>query len=123
MRRGGLTLTGRQRDFLASFPNEVNVDIIEAENGAIHIYANGDLSAPEREMWVPPEGFLMQPIVQLKDPESELDGLGDDQEDYSLRARLRKLRAEHVKGDVTDIQFFLSLDQIINQWGLSVAAD
>ena len=72
----GVPLTGRQRDFLASYPDEVTVYVLDVDsNGAVHIYANGELSEAHREMWVPPEGFLGQPQVELHDAETAIDGL------------------------------------------------
>ena len=66
----GLSLTARQRDFLASFPDEVVVDILESVDGVLHIYTD-DAGAGfmHQEFWVPKEGFPDQPIVVLTDRE------------------------------------------------------
>ena len=75
-------LSGRQRDFLASYPDEVTVYVVdENEEGAVLIRANGELSPSHRQLWVPPEGFLDQPTVTLSDPEWTLDGMGGSDSD------------------------------------------
>jgi len=71
----GVPLTGRQRDFLASYPDEVTVWVADGdgEDGSVNVYANGELDPAHRHITVPAEGFLAQPGVQLVDPETELD--------------------------------------------------
>jgi hypothetical protein len=74
---GGIPLTPRQRDFLATYPDEVMVWVVEhrENDGAIRLYANSEYTDAHREMWVPPEGFLAQPTVRLAEVTDDLDDL------------------------------------------------
>jgi hypothetical protein len=64
--RPGISLHARQRDFLASYPDEVVVDVHGSdETGAVHIWANGHLGFATQELWIPKEGFPGQPRVRL----------------------------------------------------------
>ena len=52
------------------------VQLVEQdEAGAVRVYANSDLEESTRELWVPREGFLSQPTVELHDWEVDLDQL------------------------------------------------
>jgi hypothetical protein len=65
----GIVLTNRQRDFLASYPDNVEVEIVEQdEEGRIRVEAGEELEAQHQDFWVPREGFLTQPLVDLRDP-------------------------------------------------------
>lgn len=67
----GVYLSGKQRDYLASYPPETVVVLVQQDmdNGAVRICANGELYEEGRWITVPWEGFLTQPDVQLSDPE------------------------------------------------------
>lgn len=71
----GIRLTGKQRDFLASYPDDVVVQVIENDDEEqVRIYADDSgLDESHREMWVPVQGFIGQPHIELHDPEALLD--------------------------------------------------
>jgi hypothetical protein len=72
----GIPLTARQRDFLATYPDEVTVYVQEYHpTKGVKIYANSEYSDAHRQLWIPPEGFLGQPTVQLGEVTDDLDVL------------------------------------------------
>lgn len=72
-------LTGRQRDFLASYPDEVDVEVTMTDGGALVLVMDEDaLAMGCAEVLVPPEGFIDQPTVHLEDWEGGLDRLYDE---------------------------------------------
>ena len=80
-RKALCVLSGKQRDFLASYPNEVEVKILaQNDEGDVQVYANGDLHESNRELWVPREGFLTQPTVELHDWEVDLNQLPEKEQ-------------------------------------------
>lgn len=72
----GIPLTGPQRDFLASYAHENIVVITDVDDeGAVHVWADTDVPPDYRDLWIPREGFIGQPHVELHDPEVLIDGL------------------------------------------------
>lgn len=66
----GILLSARQRDYLASYSDEVVVELLGQDNdtGAVEMYGNGNLPDEEdRRIVLPWEGFLTQPQVSLDD--------------------------------------------------------
>jgi hypothetical protein len=91
-------LTGRQRDFLASYPDELTVEIDTAdsegdplEEGEIRVVYDGDeIWSDFSELVVPAEGFLDQPHVTLSDWEEALDKIPVRAYPQELRERARE---------------------------------
>lgn len=72
----GIPLTGRQRDYLCTYPDEVTVYVQEHHpRHGVKVYANSQYSDEHRELWIPPEGFLGQPHITVHDVEDSLDHL------------------------------------------------
>lgn len=78
----GPLLSDRQRDFLASYPDECIVVIEEqdAETGTLCVWADKEMGNIEQRFELPWEGFISQPGVTLDDPEAELDSLPETYE-------------------------------------------
>lgn len=68
-----MRLTGRQRDFLASYPNDIEV-FVRQEGDDLVVQAGDDegLHLDYQTLVLPPEGFIDQPHIECHDWEESL---------------------------------------------------
>jgi hypothetical protein len=72
----GIPLTARQRDYLATYPDEVMVYVQEHHpQKGVKIYANSEYSDAHRQLWIPTDGFMGQPLVTLNEDTHDLDSM------------------------------------------------